>query len=81
MEKLKAKVVQDDKVVEKSILAQAIVDISKSMKKLLASGITLDAVLLLVQHNCRHYRGKRPTMIQVKAVIQSLVELEKQFCK
>lgn len=47
--KKKAVIIQDDeKPIEKKILAQALVDMSKSMKSLLASGLNRQAIVILI---------------------------------
>lgn len=62
--------------VERNVLAQAIVDISSAMKKLTASGLTRNAVIVLV-HDRLQCVGKR----DIGYVFDALADLERQFCR
>lgn len=78
---IKVTVAQDEQVVEKSVLAASIVEISRSMKRLLESGLNREAVIILTAHTVRSYNGRKPTMSDVRAVLAALAELEKEYCK
>jgi len=64
-----------EKPVEKNILAQAIVDISDALKRLTASGVTRDAVVVLVKDRVGMNKG------DIRAVLDSLRDLERDFCR
>lgn len=69
------------------IVAQAIVDISAGIKKLLAGKLTEDAVVLLIQHAApnqkkyRHATGVPYPQKTIRAVLQGMASLEKTFLK
>lgn len=67
----KVAVIQQDpeEIVEKPVLARAILDISLAMKSILASGLTESAVVILVAHDTR--LGQR----DVSLVLESLKDL------
>ncbi len=71
-------IVEDDleNPVEKVVLAQAIVDISKSMNRLLASGLNEKAIVCLI-HDDVIGVGKNG----IRAVLESLKSLSKTYCK
>lgn len=74
MPKTKVTVVQDaEKPIEKPVLAQAIVDISKAAKALAASGLNRRAIVLLVSHSAAVPQGT------VKAVLDSLESLTRDY--
>ncbi len=67
--------------VEPSVLAQAIIDISASMKKLTASGLNRKAVIILTHHNCKA-SGRPPTKVgmrDIDAVFKSVESLAKTY--
>lgn len=68
-------VVPSDPPVAADVLAQAIVDISEGMKKLNASRLTRDTIILLL-HDSSHV-GKR----DIGYVLASLDQLERTFLK
>jgi len=70
-----AKVVQSDPPVEKEVLAEAIVNISKGMTGLLKSGLNKRAITLLIQDHTGLNRGA------ITAVLDALPQLEKMYCK
>lgn len=72
-----------EKPIERNVLAQAIVDISKSMKKLLASGLNRDAIIVLVHARVKptFTNGPKPNRGEIEAVFNALAQLEKDFCK
>lgn len=76
------KVAQDPAApVEKIVLAQAIVDISASIKKLTASGLNRKAIVILTHHNCKA-SGRPPTKVgqrDIEAVFKSLESLAKTY--
>lgn len=63
--------------IEKNILAAAIVEISKSVRKLEAQGLAQDAIIVLVQHAIpvKHKVNLR----DVRAVLKSLGDLQRNF--
>jgi len=67
------------------IIAEAIVEISKSMEVLKNSRLTQSAILLLIHDNCRSVGGKfdkkKPTIKQILAVIESISTLKNQYIK
>lgn len=72
------------KEVPRNVLAGAIVDISSALKRLTASGLTFEAVVILTYHNCKStgtYGNSRVGMGDVRAVLGSLKELEQRFCR
>jgi hypothetical protein len=76
MKNVKAIVRQNpDEVVEKQVLAKAIVDIAKAFNKLSLSGLNQKAIVCLV-HDTSGV-GKP----SVRAVLESLKTLERDFCK
>lgn len=84
MKKQVAVVKQDEqKPVERGVLAQAIVNISSAMNKLLASGLNRDAVIILTAHTVKPVNrfGAKPGMADIRAVFNALAELEREYCK
>ncbi len=76
MKKTKVIVQQNpDEIVERNVLAKAIVDISKSFNRLSASGLNERAIVCLVHDSSGV--GKP----DVRSVLASLKTLEKEFCK
>ena len=72
----KATVTQDkDEIIERPVLAKAIVEISRSFTKLLSNGLNERAIVCLV-HDASGV-GKP----DVRAVLWSLKSLEKDFCR
>ena len=57
------------------ILAEAIVRISESMEKLLASGVNMNAILILVSHDTKI--GKST----IKKVFDSMKRLKGWYCR
>lgn len=69
-------VVQDgDDVVDRPVLAKAIVEISRSMVRLLSSGLTERAIICLV-HDLSHV-GKP----DIRSVLAGLKQLEREFTR
>jgi hypothetical protein len=64
-----------EEIIEKAVLAKAIVDISTAMKKLLASGLNRRAMVCLVHDSCSV--GKP----DIRAVLDSLESLAKDYCR
>lgn len=74
--KTKVKVEQNpEEVIEKPVLAKAIVDISKAFNKLVGSGLNERAIVCLV------HDGSGVGKPDIRAVLWSLKNLEKDFCK
>lgn len=72
----KAKVTQNpDAPVERNILAQAIVDISRAAKKLADGGVNREAVIVLIQDRVGGPKSR------IRAVLNSLADLEREFCR
>jgi len=70
------KVTQDEEApVEKAVLAKAIVDISRTMMKMLDSGLNERAIVCLVAEDS--HVGKP----DVRAVLHSLKSLTKTYCR
>lgn len=76
MRKKESIIVQQDeqKPVERNVLAQSIVDISKALRSLTSSGLTRRAVIALV-HDLAPSVGKST----IRVVLEQLGELERQF--
>lgn len=73
---------EDDAPIERNVLARAIVEISAAVKKLSSGGLTRDAIIILTQYNCRNtskYPTRKPSMKEVRAVMDSLDELGRRF--
>lgn len=64
-----------EKEVPVEIIAQAIVDIGKSMKRIAASKLNRKAILVLVKADTNI------TMDAIGRVLDSLEQLEKTYCK
>lgn len=62
-------------IIEKPILAKAIIDISRGVNTLLSSGLNLRAITCLVQNSSGVAKH------DIRAVIDSLKNLERDFCK
>lgn len=74
--KSEIKVVQEpERHIPAEVLAKSIVDISKSMKQLLASRLNRSAILVLVKADTGI------PMMDIGRVIDSLVQLESTYCK
>ena len=77
---------EPDEVIERNVLATSIVEISKAIGRLQKGGINMKAIEVLTWHNCKcstsggHY-GQKPSQTEVRAVLQSLRELESEYCK
>lgn len=72
----RAKIIQDEeKPVERPVLATAIVEISRAMTKLLDGGLNERAVVCLVHDACGV--GKP----DIRAVLSSLKTLHRDFCR
>ena len=72
----KATITQDkEDVVERPVLAKAIVEISRSFTKLLGTGLNERAIVCLV------HEASGVGKPDVRAVLQSLRSLEKDFCR
>lgn len=65
----------DEKPESKEILAAAIVRISESMEKLLASGINTKAIIVLI-----HHETKIPQK-DIKAVLDAMNRLKGWYCR
>ena len=78
------KVIETDQV-PLEILADSIKSISIGMKKLLDSPLKLNALHLLIQHASSGYRvgysTRKPTITEIKAVIEGINNLEKAYLK
>ena len=69
-------VVQDkENPVEKNILARAIQDISTALKRLQQSGVTQEAIIVLVKDRTGLTKG------DIKAVFVALSQLEQDFVR
>ena len=83
--KLTVAVVKQDeqKPVERNVLAQAIVDISRSIKKLTSSGLDKSAIITLVAARVKspHKFGKKPGKGDIEAVFNALASLEKDYIR
>ena len=81
----RVQVTQDpERPVPRNILAASIIEIGRAMKSLTQTGgLTKEAVIVLAQHCCRSpYKGAtKPGIADVRAVIESLENLEKEFIK
>ncbi len=75
-EKVKVNVIHGEQPVERNVLAQAIVEISGAMRKLTASGLNRDAVIVLVRDKLNGI-GKR----EIRLVFDALADLEREFCR
>lgn len=73
------KVLQDDKdPIEKSVLAKSIVEISRGVNRLFASGLNERAIVALLQETS----GEGKSTIRsstIRSVLESLKNLEKDF--
>jgi hypothetical protein len=76
MKQIKVSVQQDpEEIIEKNVLAKAIVNIAKAFNKLSVSGLNERAIVCLVHDACGV--GKP----DVRAVLASLKTLERDFCQ
>lgn len=73
MKRTKVVVEQNEEIVERPVLAHAIVEISKSVKRLFDSGLNERAIVCLIQDVTGVGKG------EIRAVIRSLRDLEKDF--
>lgn len=64
-----------DAPVEKPVLAQAIVDISRSLKRLRDSGLNRRGIIVLLQHSTRLSKA------DIESVLNSLESLERDYCR
>ena len=82
MVKQAVEIKQDEsKPVPRGVLAQAIVDISRSMKSLQSSGITREAIIILCSHKVKASSpyGQKPGIGDIRAVLNAIAELEKEY--
>lgn len=80
--KTTVKVADDEqRPIEKNVLASAIVEMSAAVKKLQRGGLTFDAIVVLTHHNCKspYKYGTKPGMSDVRAVLESVGELERRY--
>jgi hypothetical protein len=74
--RLKIKIEQDpEKPVEKSILAQEILKISRAVQSLQASGLNRKAIVVLLAHSTHFGHG------DVKIFLEALADLERDYCR
>jgi hypothetical protein len=71
----KVTVEQSDPPIDKKVLAQAVVDISKAFKDLQKSGLNRKAIIVLVAHKASVY------MSQVEIVLNALDRLADDYTK
>ncbi len=77
MARVNVKVKQDEeKPVEKEVLAEAIVNIGKATNRLIASGINKRAIIVLLHDYLNAKVGKR----DIELVLNALPELERAYC-
>jgi hypothetical protein len=67
--------VKEDPSVGPEVLASAIVEVSKAAKKLLASRLSEEAILVLLKHQTRI------PMEQIRRVLHAAVDLERTYLK
>lgn len=80
--KKNVKVVQDQvDQVPVEVLATSIKSISQGTKKLLAGPLNHSALVLLIQHAAPTVRGRKVSVVDVKAVLEGMESLEKAFLK
>lgn len=72
---------EQERPVERNVMASAILNISQAVQRLSTNGLTFDGIVILTQHNCRSTSkyGTKPGLADVRAVLRSLGELEKQY--
>lgn len=76
MTEKKINVVQDpEKPVERNILATAIIEVSRAMKNLRCTGLTRDAIVVLVKDRTGLGKGT------IETVIDCLAQLEREFVR
>lgn len=70
-----------ERPVERHVLANAIVAISSAVRQLKIGGITFEAIVVLTHHNCKppFKNGTKPSLSDVRAVLESLGELSQQY--
>ena len=64
---------QDENPIEHEVLAQSIVSISASFKKLLKSGLNRKAIVVLIAHDAKMGHG------QIESVLRSLDRLAEEY--
>lgn len=72
---------EEDRPIEKNIIAAAIIEMSASVKKLRKGGITFESIVVLTQHGCRGAGRlkQKPSMADVRIVLESLENLSSKF--
>lgn len=75
MKKQKVVVVQPEHPVKREILAEAIIRISDSIRKLCDGGINRKAVTVLLKHSTGL------TMGQIENVLDSIIDLKAMYCR
>lgn len=65
--------------IETTVLAKAIVDVSRGMNALLKQGINFKAIVLLCHDNISG--TYKPSRTETRMVLESLAELEKAYCR
>jgi hypothetical protein len=66
---------QGDPPVERQILAEAILEISKAAEDLARSGLNQRAIIVLIMHKTHYGYGT------IEVVLDSLSELRKDYCR
>lgn len=73
-----------DSLVPVEVLAESIIAIHAAFKKMMAGKLNEKAIVLLIQGACVAY-GKyprvKPTLVQIKCVLDGLEALERTFIK
>lgn len=67
----------EEKPIEKEILAESIVRISDAFRKLQASGLNRRAIVVLLRDRC----GSRVSMTEIETVLDALSELKQRYCR
>lgn len=79
----KTKVKQDpENPVQKEVLAEAIVEISKAMKKLLSSGLNRRAIVVLIKDSVPSpgYGKKSISKTDIINVLDAIEDLSRNYC-
>lgn len=72
---------EGDPPIDKTVLAEAIVEISKAAKRLAASGLNRRAIIVLIHDAIPAGRQSKPGRPAIEAVLDAMEELAKKYCR
>lgn len=82
MAKKEITITQDESApIAPEVVAKSIVQIDEAIRKLKSSPLKDGALYLLIRHSCSSIDGRRPTIREIKTVIEGIEYLKRQCLK